>query len=117
SNGGLADIAPPASPVLADQRLEAFQLVDAHQVKELLPRETEVLAQPVADGMAEPLQLGIHDLLCQRAAPAAARRALGAFLQRTQAGATAPYGVADLRLGNAIARADQRRPRQQVDAE
>jgi len=54
----LADVAAPAAPVTRDEIIEGADAVQLHEVKQLLPRIREVLAQVIRDGDALLPQLG-----------------------------------------------------------
>jgi len=75
----------------------------------------EMLAEMVVDRDAALLQLGIHDLLCERAAAAAARGRFGLLLQGTERGAAFGDRAADRSLRDVVARADQSRVGKHLD--
>ena len=71
ATAGLQMSQPRPCAVLRDHVVERLQIADADQVEELLARVREVLAQVVLHVDAALLQLGVEDLLDQRAAAAA----------------------------------------------
>src|SRR5882724_460165 len=113
----LADVAAPAAPVTRDEIIEGADAVQLHEVKQLLPRIREVLAQVIRDGDALLPQLGVDDRFRERAAAAAARGALRRLFQRTERRAADLHGLADGAFGNAVARAHERGVGQRVDAD
>jgi hypothetical protein len=67
---------------------ERLELSDAHQMKQLLARVTEVLAQVVVDRHAPARQFRFEDLRHQGAASAAGRGRFGRGLQCPDGGAS-----------------------------
>src|SRR6185295_11213006 len=80
----LADVAAPPLAVLRDQLIEAPDRVDPDEMKQRLPRVSEVLAEVIRHRVAELLQLAVDDRLRERPAPAAGGRRLGLLFQGAQ---------------------------------
>src|SRR6185503_16134935 len=104
-DGGLADVAAASLAVLADDVLEAPQSADPDEMEKLLARVGEVLAEVVLHVHAALSELGVEDLLHERAAAAAGRARLRLLLERAQRRCAGGHGVADAALGDAVARA------------
>ncbi len=87
-------------------------LADAHQVKQLLARIGEVLAQVIVDRDAFARQFGFQDLRDQRRAAAAGAARPGRLLQGAQGGAAGIDRGTEVSLGDIVAGADLRSVRQ-----
>ena len=96
------------------ERIEGPDPADPDQVVQLLARIGKVLAQVVIHGQALLLHLGLHYLRDQRYTAAAGGACFGAGLERGDGGGAGGDRVAELALGNVIARADLRQCRQRV---
>src|SRR5262249_2290476 len=99
SHGRLADVTAAPPPMLRQDLVESLQSAHAGQMKELLPRMGEVLAEIVLHVHALLLQLGIEDGLRERTASTAARRAFRLLLQGAERRAAALHRFADPSLG------------------
>ncbi|CCJ88919.1 hypothetical protein BN132_847 [Cronobacter turicensis 564] len=113
----LADFAAVALAVAADELVERADMVDAHQVVNLLARIRKVLADIFFDRHALLFELILHHLFDQRATAAAAGRRFGAAFHRTHIACAPRHRRADIRLADVMTRADLRAFRQRRHAE
>ena len=81
-DGGLADLTTVPAAVRGDQVAECLDLLDHHDLIELLAAVREVLAEPIVDSSAHRLELRLEQLGHARQAAAAAGAGLGARLDR-----------------------------------
>ena len=79
-DGRLADLAAVPAAVRGDQGVERLDLLDHHDLIELLAAVREVLAEPVVDPSAHRLELRLEQVGDARQAAAAAGAGLGARL-------------------------------------
>ncbi|MNS61706.1 hypothetical protein D3C72_947390 [compost metagenome] len=103
--------------MLREQVGEAADLAHADEVVQLLARVGEMLAQVVVHGHAALGHFHLHDLRDQRHAAAAGGAGLGAGLHLGGRAHALAHGLADLALGDAVARADLRAVGQRIDAQ
>src|SRR5262249_49188224 len=99
----LADVAAPAFAVSRNQIAEGLDRIYFYEMKKLLARVGEVLAQVVGDGAPLLLELGVDDRFGERAAAAAAGCAFRRLLQRAKRRHAAAHRFADLPLRYAVA--------------
>ncbi len=111
------DLATVTAPVAANQLIEAADMVDAHQVVNLLARIRKVLADVFFDLHTLLFQLMIQHLFHQRAASATAGSGFGAGFQRIKAGCAIAHGLANLGFGHVMTGADLRTVGQRRHAE
>ena len=94
--------------VAANQLLEGMDMVDPHQVVDLLARPREMLADVFFHFDALRRQLVLHHLFHQRAAAAAAGGRSGAAFYRRHIPRAIVHRLADIAFADAMAGADRR---------
>ena len=112
-----ADIAAVPLAVAANQLLEGMDMVNPHQVVDLLARPREMFADVFFHFDALLRQLILHHLFHQRAAAAAAGSRSGAAFYRRHIPRPIVHRLADIAFADVMAGADRRAVRQRRDAE
>ncbi len=111
------DFAAVALAVAADELVKRADMINAHEVVNLLARIRKVLADIFFDRDALLFKLILHDLFDQRATAAAAGRRSGAAFHRAHIACAGDNRRADIRLADVMARTDLRAFRQRRHTE
>ncbi len=117
SHQRLTDLAPVPLTVAADKLVEGADMVDAHQVVNLLTRVREVFADIFLHLHALLRKLELHHLLHQRATASAAGRRFGALLNGADIRCARAYRLADIPFADVMTRTDLRAFRQRRHAQ
>ena len=114
-HGGFADLAAESTPVARQQIVERLELVQPHQMEEILAGVGKMLAQVIRDRDAGLLQLELQEITQQRDARAAPGARLGTRFQGRDRVHPVRDGRDDCAFVDVVARTDHGAGRQSVN--